>query len=87
MEELNSRYGVGVVRADCGGTLNGVLLRAGLVDEISLVVSPCLIGGTTPSSIFVAPDLASAEGTISLRLIGVETLRGDVVWLRYEVVK
>ncbi len=40
LEELAARYGVKVVRADCGGTLNGVLLRAGLVDEVSLVIDP-----------------------------------------------
>lgn len=46
-----------------------------------------LVGGTTPRSIFRAPDLTSAEGVISLRLTHVEKLQGDAVWLRYEVVK
>ena len=34
----------GVVRVDSGGALNGALLRAGLVDEISLLVHPVLVG-------------------------------------------
>jgi 2,5-diamino-6-(ribosylamino)-4(3H)-pyrimidinone 5'-phosphate reductase len=87
LEELNTRYQVKVVRVDSGGILNGVLLRAGLVDEVSVLVDPCLVGGTTPSSIFVAPDLASAESVIPLRLIHVENVKGDTVWLCYEVVK
>ncbi len=87
LEELNLRYGVRVVRVDSGGALNGALLRAGLVDEVSVLVTPCLTGGTTPRSIFVAPDLTSSEGVIPLRLIHLEQLRGDVVWLRYEVVR
>jgi 2,5-diamino-6-(ribosylamino)-4(3H)-pyrimidinone 5'-phosphate reductase len=87
LEELSARYQVQVVRVDSGGILNGVLLRAGLVDEVSVLVDPCLVGGTTPRSIFVAPDLTSAEGVIPLRLIHVENVKGDTVWLRYEVLK
>lgn len=87
LEELNARYQVQVVRVDSGGILNGALLRAGLVDEVSVLVDPCLVGGTTPRSIFVAPDLASPEGVIPLRLIQVENVKGDTVWLRYEVLK
>jgi 2,5-diamino-6-(ribosylamino)-4(3H)-pyrimidinone 5'-phosphate reductase len=87
LEELHARYGVKTVRVDSGGLLNGALLRAGLVDEVSLLINPCLVGGTTPRSIFVAPDLASSEGVISLKLAQVEAVRGDAVWLKYEVVK
>jgi 2,5-diamino-6-(ribosylamino)-4(3H)-pyrimidinone 5'-phosphate reductase len=87
LEELNARYQVQVARVDSGGILNGALLRAGLVDEVSVLVDSCLVGGTTPRSIFVAPDLASPEGVIPLRLIQVENVKGDTVWLRYEVLK
>ena len=87
LEELNARYGVKVVRVDSGGILNGALLRAGLVDEVSVLVGPCLVGGSSPRSLFVAPDLTSPEGVIPLRLTHVERVRGDVVWLRYEVVR
>ncbi len=87
LHELNARYGVKLVRVDSGGTLNGVLLRAGLVDEVSVLVSPSLAGGTTPRSIFVAPDLASPEGVVRLRLTHVEQMAGDCLWVRYDVLK
>ena len=87
LEELSRRYGVKVVRVDSGGTLNGALLRAGLVDEVSLVIGPSLVGGITPRSMFRGPDLESAEGVIGLKLIHCETLRDDTVWLRYSVVR
>ena len=87
LEELYSRYGVESIRVDSGGTLNGVLLREGLVDEISLLIHPCLVGGTTPRSLFVAPDLTSADDVIDVRLAHVEELRDGVVWLRYEVIR
>jgi 2,5-diamino-6-(ribosylamino)-4(3H)-pyrimidinone 5'-phosphate reductase len=81
---------------DAGGTLNGLLLRQGLVNEVSVLIYPNLVGGETARSIFRAPDLPAvadadltsclgAEGMIPLRLMAAERLRGDVMWLRYEV--
>jgi 2,5-diamino-6-(ribosylamino)-4(3H)-pyrimidinone 5'-phosphate reductase len=86
LEALHARYGVEVVQVDSGGTLNGALLRAGLVDEVSLLISPTLAGGTSPNSIYRAPDLDGPEGILPLRLRHLERLAGDVVWLRYELV-
>ncbi|HII06073.1 MAG TPA: RibD family protein [Methanotrichaceae archaeon] len=87
LERMNAMYGVKTVRVDSGGTLNGVLLRQGLVDEISVLVHPCLVGGVSPRSIFMAQDLTSPEGVIQLRLTHVERLEGGVVWIRYEQVR
>jgi len=86
LEELNARYGVELVRVDSGGTLNGALLRAGLVSEVSVLINPCLVGGATAGTIFRAPDLAPPEDVIPLKLIHLEQVADDAVWLRYEVV-
>ncbi|OPY52602.1 MAG: 2,5-diamino-6-ribosylamino-4(3H)-pyrimidinone 5'-phosphate reductase [Methanosaeta sp. PtaU1.Bin112] len=97
--ELYSRYGVRVVRVDAGGTLNGLLLSQGLVNEVSVLVYPCLVGGSQESGkggkggsgIFVAPGQPAAHSPtssreiISLKLLATEQLKGDVIWLRYEV--
>jgi 2,5-diamino-6-(ribosylamino)-4(3H)-pyrimidinone 5'-phosphate reductase len=82
---LRAAWAAEVVRVDSGGTLNGVLLREGLVDEISLLVYPSLVGGSSPRSSFRAPDLTTAEGVIPLTLHHVERLEGDAIWLRYSV--
>jgi 2,5-diamino-6-(ribosylamino)-4(3H)-pyrimidinone 5'-phosphate reductase len=87
LEELNSRFGIKCVRVDSGGTLNGVLLRDGLVSEISLLLHPGLVGGVTPMSFFRAPDLESASGVVNLKLLHMEKVRDNIVWLKYEVVK
>ncbi len=87
LEALELKYGVKTVRVDSGGTLSGLLLREGLVDEVSLLISPALVGGTSPKSSFRAPDLTTPDGVISLRLIHAGKMDSDVVWLRYEVVK
>jgi 2,5-diamino-6-(ribosylamino)-4(3H)-pyrimidinone 5'-phosphate reductase len=87
LEELNARYGVKVVRVDSGGSLNGALLLAGLVDEISLLIAPCLVGSSTPRSIFRTPDGLTALSEMPVRLAHLERMKDDWVWLRYEVVK
>ncbi len=87
LEQLHDAYGVRVVRVDSGGTLSGLLLRSGLVSVVSVLVHPSLVGGLSPTSLFRAPDLRNGTGVIELRLVGVERLKSDVVWLRYLVVK
>jgi 2,5-diamino-6-(ribosylamino)-4(3H)-pyrimidinone 5'-phosphate reductase len=86
LEELG-RQGVKKVRTDSGGTLNGVLLRQGLVDEVSVLVHPVLVGGTTAASIYRAPDPQPGDRPIDLQIIGSRRLRNGVVWLRYKVTK
>jgi 2,5-diamino-6-(ribosylamino)-4(3H)-pyrimidinone 5'-phosphate reductase len=87
LKELNSRYEVKTVRVDSGGTLNGVLLREGLVDEISVLVHPNLAGGVSSSSIFHAPDLISKKGVLNMKLLHLEEMKNDLIWLRYEVIR
>ncbi len=87
LEELNNRYGVQLIRVDSGGTLNGALLRAGLVDEVSVLVHPFLVGGATCQSMFKAPELMSEQGVITLKVTDIKKLKDDIMWLMYEVVK
>lgn len=86
LSELAESHRVRCVRVDSGGSLNGALLRAGLVNEISLLTCPQFVGGTSPRSVFRAPDLAGADCVVPLKLTHVDRLEGDVVWLRYDVV-
>jgi 2,5-diamino-6-(ribosylamino)-4(3H)-pyrimidinone 5'-phosphate reductase len=87
LAELAGRHGVKRVRVDAGGTLNGVLLRADLVDEVSLLVDATLVGGLSPRSFFRAEDLASKAGVKRLELLHVEQLEDHTLWLRYAVVR
>ena len=85
VRKLSEQYKAKTIRIDGGGTLNGVFLRAGLVSEVSLLVHPSLVGGTTPKSMFSATDLTSAKGVIDLKLLHVEKMKNGLVWLRYKV--
>ncbi len=86
LSELRTRYEVERVRVDSGGTLNGVLLRLGLVDEVSLLIAPFLMGDDSSRPFYRAPAFGPEEGHIGLRLMHQERLEGDNLWLRYEVV-
>lgn len=85
LSELRSEYKVETLRVDSGGILNGVLLRAGLVDEIAVIINPCLTGGSSPKTLFVADDLSSREGVIPLSLKKFEELQDGYLWLQYEI--
>jgi 2,5-diamino-6-(ribosylamino)-4(3H)-pyrimidinone 5'-phosphate reductase len=87
LEQACDKYGITMMRVDSGGTLNGVLLRSGLVDEVSILVHPYLVGGTTPSSFFKAEDLDTVNGVISLKYKSVQKVEGDLLWVKYDVIK
>ena len=70
--------GLGVVRVDSGGVLNGALLQAGLVDEISLLVHPLLVGD--------APRWYGVSAPASLELVAADVLDGGLAWLRHRTV-
>ena len=61
LEVLNRKYGVKVLRVDSGGTLNSVLLHAGLVSEVSVLIHPFLAGGEPGPTMF-DPSRAGIAG-------------------------
>lgn len=80
-EALNTEYGVKTILLDSGGTLNSVLLSLGLVDEMSLLVHPVVVGGEEPLTI-----CKGSSGGNVLELASSETAGEGLVWLRYRVV-
>jgi 2,5-diamino-6-(ribosylamino)-4(3H)-pyrimidinone 5'-phosphate reductase len=85
LEWLASEFGAKRVRVDSGGTLNGVLLRQNLVTEVHLLIHPFLVGGTTASSMYTAPDLIKEEKATEMELIGVTKFDGGLLYVRYRV--
>jgi 2,5-diamino-6-(ribosylamino)-4(3H)-pyrimidinone 5'-phosphate reductase len=81
LRTLGERYDAGVVRVDSGGTLTGALLRHGLVDELSLLVHPCVAGAAGERRWHGdVPVLARV-----LALLAAEPVDDGLLWLRYRV--
>lgn len=80
---MAKRYHVRAVRVDAGGGLNAALLAAGLVDEISVVLAPLLVGVGGQRPRHLVEDLCADAHRLELR--AVERLRDGHVWLRYAV--
>ncbi|MFF5078659.1 RibD family protein [Actinoplanes sp. NPDC000266] len=85
LEKMRSRLGVTCVVSTAGGGVNGALLRAGLVDEVQVVIYPALIGGADTPSLFDGEPLGPGELPASMRLLSTHAEPDGTVWLRYEV--
>jgi riboflavin biosynthesis pyrimidine reductase len=81
--KIGARFGVRTLMLEGGGGINGGFLRAGLIDEVSLLVAPVADGRVgTPALFDVAGDGAAPR---RLALEHVERRADDVLWLRYRV--
>jgi RibD domain-containing protein len=85
LTRMRERLAVTCVVSTAGGGLNGALLRAGLVDEIQLLVLPAAIGGANTPTLFDGPALAGGEHPTRLRLLSTQVEDDGALWLRYEV--
>ena len=83
LEKIAARFGVTTLMLEGGGRINGSLLLAGLIDEVSVIVSPVVDGRIgTPALFDVAADDAKPH---RLALDAVERRADDTLWLRYRV--
>ena len=80
---LKRDFGIETLLLEGGGGINGTFLAAGLVDELSVVVTPSLDGGSGAERIVKFDD--GLKGKVTLSLTGCETLAHGVVHLRYAV--
>lgn len=86
MEIIHDRFGINKISLQGGGIINGAMLAAGLIDELSLVMYPGIDGLTTAPSIFEylgASDETPAAGQ-SLELLSADVCNHGIVWLRYK---
>ena len=86
LERLATDHGVRTVRVDAGGHLIGALLRAGLVNEVSVVIEPRLVGGVSPRWLVQAGDAGSGD-VVRLELRTLERFDDGALWLRYDVAR
>jgi 2,5-diamino-6-(ribosylamino)-4(3H)-pyrimidinone 5'-phosphate reductase len=83
LEVLNREHGVGVIRADSGGTLNSVLLHEGLVDEVSILLHPFIAGGKADPTLCDPVKAGITDLQLALEHRHTEVVGNGIVWSRY----
>lgn len=87
-KQLYSKFGCNRLTIQTGGTLNTVLLRQGLIDEIRFVIAPIIVGGKDTPTSFDGQSLVTKQGLYdikSLNLISANVLHCNYLELRYKV--
>ena len=79
LDVLTNIYQVQTLLVDTGMILGNLLLNQGLVNELSLLIHPVIVG-TQSYLIF-----ANIDPTLQLTLLKHEVLEAEYVWLVYNV--
>lgn len=83
-DKLGRLFPIKTILLEGGGHINGSLLKAGLVDELSLLHYPVIDGAASSPTVFEQGEQPGLPARLKLR--HVEQLPDDVVWMRYDVV-
>jgi len=83
LEKVRARFGVRTLMLEGGGKINAALLRAGLIDEVSVLVAPVADGREGTPALFDIDARAAAPRRLALEAI--ERRSDDMLWLRYHV--
>ncbi|HEU4456687.1 MAG TPA: RibD family protein [Longimicrobium sp.] len=83
LEKIGARFGVRTLMLEGGGRINGGMLRAGLVDEVSVLVAPVVDGRMGTPALFDVDGEDAAPHRLALE--AVERRADDVLRLCYRV--
>jgi riboflavin biosynthesis pyrimidine reductase len=87
LDILNRELGVKRLLLEGGGGANGAFLRAGLVDELNLVIVPAVDGAKGAPSVFDSTEAETDQRApvTAMTLESSRTLDGGAVHLRYRI--
>jgi len=87
LDILNRELGVKRLLLEGGGGINGAFLRAGLVDELNLILCPTVDGAKGAPSLFDSTEAESGQRApvAAMTLESNKTLEGGMVLLRYRM--
>ena len=85
LDILNRELGVKRLLLEGGGGANGAFLRAGLADELHLILCPAVDGAKGAPSVFDSPESEAEERApiVAMSLASSQTLEGGAMLLRY----
>ena len=89
LEKIGTVFGVRTLLLEGGGSINGAMLLAGLIDELSLLIAPVADGEVRRAALF---DVGAEASGSALRyresllvLQSVERRPDNILWLRYQL--
>jgi len=87
LEILNGELGIKRLLLEGGGGANGAFLRAGLVDELSLILCPAVDGAKGAPAVFDSTEAETAQRAPvkAMTLESSQALDGGAMWLRYRM--
>ena len=83
LDRIGTDYGVRTLMLEGGGRINGGMLRAGLIDEVSLLIAPVADGRMGRPALFDVDDESMAPKTLVLDTV--ERRANDILRLHYRV--
>jgi 2,5-diamino-6-(ribosylamino)-4(3H)-pyrimidinone 5'-phosphate reductase len=85
LEKLRDKFGIKKLMLEGGGETNGSFLRQGLVDELSMLLTPVADGGTGEPALFDVEAEQPKHAVAKLRLKNVRRARAGMLWIQYKV--
>jgi riboflavin biosynthesis pyrimidine reductase len=99
LDKLAAAFPIKTLMLEGGGKINGAMLQAGLIDELSLLLAPFADGSTDTPTLFDLPPTPDSLGRTALdpppgavaldtsarrwKLRSIERRADDIIWLRY----
>jgi 2,5-diamino-6-(ribosylamino)-4(3H)-pyrimidinone 5'-phosphate reductase len=86
--KLKKDFKIERITIQSGGTMNSILLRNNLIDKLSVVVVPCLIGGKQTATLVDGSSLFSEEDLKLIKVLKLEkaeVLKDSFLHLTYDV--
>ena len=87
LKKLYKLFGIKSVRIDGGGHVNGSFLKAGLIDEFSLVLAPIADGTIGAPTVFEAEKGYGRRKATHFSLKSVKRIYKDFLWIRYQTIR
>ncbi|MDB5191584.1 MAG: hypothetical protein JWQ96_1147 [Segetibacter sp.] len=87
LQKLYRLFNIKTVRIDGGGHVNGSFLKAGLIDEFSLVLAPIADGTIGSPTVFEVEEGYGSRKATQFKIMSVERVYEHFLWIRYLVIK
>ena len=86
LDKLATKFSIKTLLLEGGGKINGSMMNAGLIDELSLLIAPVADGSMGTPALFDVVERVSMGGPgARWKLNSIDRRADDVIWLRYSL--